>query len=162
MKYNSGTRSRQSMRLKGYNYSQAALYFITICTQYRMHFFGEIKNHKMILNDAGVMIQTVWDEIPEYYQGINIHTFQIMPDHIHGIIEILGPKLSLPDIMHRFKSFTTNRYADGVKHNNWQPYHKRLWQRNYYERIIRDDKAYNTITRYIVNNPQAWKKPCYK
>ncbi len=89
MRYNPRVHNRHSIRLKGYDYSQAAFYFITICTQHREHFFGEIGNRKMILNDAGVMIQTVWDEIPEYYKGINIHTSQIMPDHIHGIIQIM-------------------------------------------------------------------------
>lgn len=81
---------RRSIRLKGYDYSQAGLYFITICTQQRVNIFGEIENGEMVLNDAGKMINKVWNEIPVFYIDFATEIFQIMPNHIHGIIQILN------------------------------------------------------------------------
>ena len=217
MKNNVDIHHRRSIRLKGYDYSQAGLYFITICTQNRLCLFGKIKNGKMILTDAGTMIQTLWHEIPVYYRGFNIHEFVVMPNHIHGIIQIIshpqpvgaGPcacpinewqqttgqprgvaptwqyrktgqprgvaptmslsrtgqyhksVMSLSDIVHRFKTLTTKRYTDGVKNNGWQPFNKKLWQRNYYEHIIRDEKSYHSIAEYIQTNPLKWEDDKY-
>lgn len=64
--------------------------------------------------------------------------------------------LSLPDVVHRFKSMTTRRYADGVKHDNWPPFNKKLWQRNYYEHIIRNEDGLRDIREYIKSNPLRW------
>ncbi len=192
MKYNPDIHHRRSIRLKGYDYSQAGLYFITICTQSRLCLFGEIENGEIILNDAGIMIKTIWHEIPVYYHGFNIHEYVVMPNHIHGIIQIINecdrvhvgagpracpdidaqpnvigqprgvaPTMSLPDIVHRFKTLTTKRYTDGVKQKNWEPYDRRLWQRNYYEHIIRDEKSYYRILEYIKTNPRKWQDDKY-
>ena len=189
MKYDPDLHHRRSIRLKGYDYSQAGLYFITICTQNRLCVFGEIKNGEMVLNDAGMMIKTVWHEIPVYYHGFNIHEFIVMPNHVHGIIQIISnsksvgagpcacpinewkqiigqpqgvaPTMSLSDIVHRFKTLTTKRYTDGVKNNNWPRFDKRLWQRNYYEHIIRNEKTYYQISEYIETNPLKWKNDKY-
>ena len=87
--YVNNVRNRKSIRLKNYDYSQAGLYFITICTQNRLHLFGEIIGDEMVLNDAGGMIDKIWHEIPIYYDGFKIHQFIVMPNHIHGIIEIV-------------------------------------------------------------------------
>src|SRR3989338_3147240 len=91
MKYNPDIHHRRSIRLKGYDYSRNGAYFITVCAQNRTCFFGNIKQGEMILNDAGKMAQDIWIEIPEYYDGIEINAFQIMPNHIHGII-IVGAR----------------------------------------------------------------------
>jgi len=94
-----------------------------------------------------------------------------MPDHFHGIVEIEdvyrtipqkdcvidSNTKSLPDIVHRFKTLTTKRYTDGVKYNGWERFEKRLWQRNYYEHIIRNEEGYYRISEYIKNNPDNWK-----
>jgi putative transposase len=76
--------------LEGYEYSQAGAYFVTICTQDQQCLFGEIENGNMRLNEAGTMIQTVWDEIPFHYPGVDIDEFVIMPNHIHGIVNLVG------------------------------------------------------------------------
>ncbi len=122
----------------------------------------------MFLNNAGQMVQTVWDEIPLYYPGFNIHEFVVMPNHIHGIIQIIdtpvstGSKtMSLSDIVHRYKTLTTKRYTDGVKQNNWPRFNKKLWQRNYYEHIIRDENSYFGIAEYIQTNPMKWQEDKY-
>lgn len=173
---------RHSIRLLGYDYSQAGAYFVTICTQGRACLFGDIADGEMRLNDAGGLVQAVWDEIPGHYAGIDIDLFQIMPNHIHGIIIIgitpvgagpcacpepgqthtgqprgVAPTLSLPDVVHRFKTLTTKRYADGVKQYGWTPFPGRVWQRNYYEHIIRNNESLNRIRAYIINNPLQWE-----
>ncbi len=90
-------RNRRSIRLGGYDYSHTGAYFVTICTQHRECLFGDIVNGKMILNDAGRMVQTGWDEIPTRYPGIDIDAFQIMPNHIHGIIVVGAAPCGRPD-----------------------------------------------------------------
>ena len=103
----------------------------------------------MVLNDAGRMIDVVWNEIPKFYTGFKTDFFQIMPNHFHGIISIVGadiivcpeikghsqgnaPTLTLSDVIGRFKSITTKYYIDGVKQNDWQSFDGKLWQRNFY------------------------------
>ena len=80
---------RRSIRLKHYDYSQAGCYFVTICTQGRLHLFGEIVDGKMMLNEAGEMIHSLWYEIMDDFSHVYLHEFVIMPNHIHGIIEIV-------------------------------------------------------------------------
>ena len=83
-----------------------------------------------------------------------------MPNHIHVIIVLTRPEISsmsLPDVVHRFKTMTTKRYVDGVKQMNWQPFDGKLWQRNYYEHVIRNEDELNSIREYIINNPLQWE-----
>ena len=108
------------------------------------------------------------DEIFENYSGVEIDEFVIMPNHIHGIVVLVGatpcgrpdtlectnsgqaqgpaPTLTLSDVVHRFKTLTTKRYTDGVKHNGWHPFPRKLWQRNYYEHIICNKMAGNVCS----------------
>jgi hypothetical protein len=79
-------KNRQSIRLRGYDYSQSGAYFVTICTQNKKCFFGNMVNDEMVLNDSGRMINMIWNELPINYPGVNIDEFQIMPNHVHGII----------------------------------------------------------------------------
>ena len=163
----SGTPHRRSIRLKGYDYSRAGAYFVTICTQDRRCLFGEITAKIMRLNDPGRMIQTVWYELPQHYPGVDIDAFVIMPNHIHGIIDLnigdvgqpqgVAPTtMSLPDVVHRLKSLTTTRYRKGVERQDWLPFPRRLWQRNYYEHVIRDEGDLNQLRQYITSNPLCW------
>jgi len=175
-------RNRKSLRLKYYDYSQAGLYFITICTQNRLHLFGEIVNDEMVLNDAGLMIEKIWHEIPNNFSNTKLHKFIIMPNHIHGIIEIIvgaplvgarnpmgaqidnQPQTGQPQgiaptvggIVGVFKSLTTNAYIKMVKQNILPPFDKHIWQRNYWEHIIRNENEYDRITQYIKDNPKKW------
>ncbi len=189
MTFDPDKRHRRSIRLKDYNYAQAGVYFVTICAQNRACLFGEIVDGVMQLNDAGQMIQSVWDELPPYYRGVDIDACTVMPNHIHGIIVLTvvgaGPRacpdngqprgvdghprgvhgqprgvapttMSLPDVVHRFKSLTTTRFRHGVIQNGWPPFPGKLWQRNYYEHIIRDEDELNRIREYIGNNAARW------
>lgn len=174
MTFNPDIHHRRSIRLQGYDYSRAGAYFITICTQNRECLFGNIivgatprGCPEMALTHAGTMIQTIWDEIPFHYTGTEIDEFIVMPNHIHGIIVIMGqPRgvaptrntgtLSLGDIVHRFKTMTTKRYADGVKQSGWPTFPGKLWQQNYWEHIIRNQMELNRIRKYVHDNPTQW------
>ena len=106
------------------------------------------------------MVEQVWADLPHHYEGTSLDAFVFMPDHMHGIV-ILGGRggrssLGLPDLIHRFKSFTTTQYRLGIALHGW-PRTQRLWHRNYYERIIRSDAALRAIRRYIKDNPlRCW------
>jgi REP element-mobilizing transposase RayT len=86
IKYNPKIHNRRSIRLKGYDYTRAGLYFVTICCQNRNHLFGKIENGIMILNDAGEMIERLWHDIPNDFSNIILHEYISMPNHIHGIV----------------------------------------------------------------------------
>ncbi len=181
MKYNPDIHHRRSIRLKGYDYSQAGLYFITICTQNRLCLFGEIENGGMQINDAGIMIEHQWQELIYRFDNIKLHEFIVMPNHFHGIIEFVGVPLvgtqnveqpstmgqpqgiapTVGDMVGAFKSLTTNEYIRGVKNNDWSRFNKKLWQRNYYEHIIRDEKSCYQILEYVQTNPLKWQDDKY-
>lgn len=158
---------RHSIRLKKYDYSQAGAYFVTIDIQNRERLFGDIANGAMVLNDAGKMIADQWNALRERFPSVDLDTYQIMPDHFHGIIIIVGATLvvaldggkppTLGNIIGAFKSITTHEYIKGVKNQYWQKFSKRLWQRNYYEHVIRDENDLNRIRKYIQLNPSNWK-----
>lgn len=178
MKFKPEKHHRRSIRLHGYDYSQSGAYFVTICTQNRECLLGEIAEGEMQPSPAGKMVQAVWDEIPVNYPGIDVAEFVLMPNHVHGVIVIVGAPpcgrpedrseqargapmalmhLSLPDVVHRFKTMTTKRYTDGVRKLGWPPFPGKLWQRNYWEHVIRNESDYLRISEYIQNNPARWE-----
>jgi putative transposase len=192
MKYNPDIHHRRSIRLAGYDYSQCGYYFITVCTQRRLCLFGEIEKGRMILNDAGKMISRWWNELKNKYANIEIDEYVVMPNHCHGIINIVGtvgadrcvcpngkgeqgehagsPQQGSPQqdsplrgrpiykMVQWFKTMTTNEYIHNVKQNRWEPFDNKLWQRNYYEQIVRDEISLRRIREYIANNPYQWKQ----
>lgn len=180
------SKSRRSLRLKEYDYRNAGAYFVTVCTQDRVCLFGKIEAGQKILNDAGLMISSVWNELPHYIPEFKIDEYVVMPNHFHGILWKIdhsvgvGPcaypqaghprgdaptshakESSLFNAIYQFKSLSTNKYIHGVKNNNWVPFNKRLWQRNYYERVIRNDEELNAIRQYIIDNPKNWNEDKY-
>ena len=96
MNYVPGIARRKSIRLKGYDYSQPGVYFVTICTYRMKHLFGKIKNKKMILNDLGKIVRTCWLAIPDHFPNVTLDEFIIMPNHLHGIIIISPPANPMP------------------------------------------------------------------
>ena len=199
MKYNPQIHHRKSIRLKGYDYSREGLYFITICCHNRDCLFGEIienndlinPTQQMILNDAGKIAIECWLQIPEHFPNVILHEHIIMPNHIHGIIELNGsldfgvqnvmvqnvgvqnfeplPPTPPPQppsrqqnafqkIIPRSIGSIIRGYKIGVtkwfrKNTDLQT----VWQRNYYEHIIRNEQSYQTIAEYIITNPEKWK-----
>lgn len=241
IKYNPKIHNRQSIRLKGYDYSKAGFYFITICVQDRKHLFGAVVDGEMVLNDAGKMAETEWLNLPKRFQNIKLHEFVVMPDHFHAILEITvvgstlvvdpttpkkpknpkNPNQSQPksqqnkndiefqigditllgqpqgrvptavisnfqgdhqtegnndiekkskkpkaktlgDMVGAFQSIVTVNYIRGVKSKGWDSFNKRLFQRNYYEHIIRNEHAFHNISRYIKDNPKKWSEKKFK
>jgi hypothetical protein len=97
-RYNPDTHHRHSLRLQGYDYSEAGAYFVTVCTQNRECMFGEIVDEKVILNNAGRMVESIWNELSQHYECVETDEFVVMPNHFHGIIVRVGAGLALPRI----------------------------------------------------------------
>ena len=158
MKYNPQNHHRRSIRLKGYDYSLPGEYYITMVTQNRENLFGDIIDDKVVLSEAGEMVQKTWKILASRFQNIRLDESIIMPNHFHSIIMIIEKTFaSIGDIVGTFKSITTHEYIVGVKNSGWPPFDTRLWQRNYWERIIRNEKELDRIREYIRNNPIKWQ-----
>ena len=160
MIYDPDKHHRRSIRLKGFDYSRSAVYFVTICVQNRECLFGEIFENQVLLNDAGEMVSKQWLALPSRFPSVVLDKFVVMPNHFHGIVGISPDSTDRPTlgkIIGAFKSITNHNYMTGVNIQNWQPFNKRLWQRNYYEHIMRDDAALEKIQEYIQNNPLTWQ-----
>ncbi|MCC6251794.1 MAG: four helix bundle protein [Bacteroidia bacterium] len=199
--YNPHKHHRRSIRLKGYDYAQAGLYFITICVQNRECLFGTVENGEMILNEYGQIAYNEWQKTPEIRTNVALGEFIIMPNHIHGIVEIIfqkenskseigkfqSPSQTIGSIIRGYKIATIKKIKDLISLNSggelkseinrgesktginrgelkFAPTEKiiqldfKIWQRNYYEHIIRNEQAYQNISNYIVNNPLNWNK----
>ena len=175
---------KNSLRLNNYNYSWAGAYFITICSYKKESLFGKIDDHSMQLNNFGNILQRCWDQIPGKYKNIKLGNFVIMPNHIHGIIWIVEAihespetkqtihkssykngvirelplqverrKMLLSKIIGRFK-MNSSKLINNIRNSTGA----HIWQRGYYDHIIRNDEDLNNIKQYIQNNPQNWDK----
>jgi REP element-mobilizing transposase RayT len=207
IKYNPHMHNRQSNRLQDYDYSQAGLYFITICVHEKECIFGTIKNNMMELNEAGDFTNNCWLEIPLHFPNVELHNHIVMPNHIHGIIEFVGAKNLSPKTRNykstsinpeknlivesesdekisdkkakqeanRAKDFsplpmspskTIGSVVRGFKIGVTKWFRKNtdiytVWQRNYYDHIIRDKRSYLNISDYIKNNPARWTEDMF-
>ena len=181
--------NRRPLRLKAYDYSKPGGYYITICSEKQLPWFGDIIDGTMGLSEAGLVVEKWWHKLALKFSLIELDAFVVMPNHVHGIIFIIGentspvgadpyvrpnhvtpnpvgadpcvrpepdPPPSLGDILQWFKTMTTNQYMAGVKQAGWDPFPGRLWQRNYYEHVIRDEKSLDRIREYIITNPLRW------
>jgi putative transposase len=175
---------RRSIRLPGYDYRSPGAYFVTICSQNRECILGSIIGGEMAQSDVGRMVERIWCEIPARYSGVDLDAFIVMPNHLHGIVLLVGagpcarpardvgpshghradtgqprgvaPTLSLSDVVHRFKSLATARYLRAVRDEGWPSFAGRLWQRNYHEHIIRNEAEFEAIRQYVADNPSRW------
>lgn len=155
-------RQRKNIRLPHYDYTSEGMYFITICTRNRKHYFGSINKHHHKLNYAGEMLKQQWLQIPNRFPFVSLHKFIVMPNHFHAIIEINhSTGINIGNIIGAFKSITTNHYIYGINHHGWQPFTKRLWQQNYYEHVTRNEKSYLNLSDYIQNNPTTWQQDIF-
>ncbi len=237
--YDPDRHHRRSIRLQGYDYARAGAYFVTIVAQHRECLFGTITDGTMHANDAGRMVEFVWNDLVFHHPDTETLAHMVMPNHFHGIVMLTndvqdGPFVkdvdwrsehevrprsplgehkvrpytndrrpsaehpppspdqhhghsecvngtdarrgepcvrpsrpnhptgttegSLARLVQRFKSTTTHRYIRGVKKHNWPSFPGRLWQRNYYERVIRRDEELLSIHQYILDNPARWSE----
>ena len=162
-------RRRQPMRLKGYDYTQTGIYCVTICVQNKLYLFGDIINDQMKCNDAGNMLWFWFYQIEHKFAGTKCDECIVMPNHIHFTVAIAearqprhptvsydGRNISLDYIVQWWKIMTTTNYIRGVKCYGWQRFDKKLWQRNYWDSIIRDEIMLYETRKYIKYNPQKW------
>jgi REP element-mobilizing transposase RayT len=137
------------------------MYFVTLCVHAGLPLFGEVRGGRMHLSEAGVLIRSIWTEIPMAYPEVALDAHQVMPDHLHGIV-VLGQLVrserspSLGDVIRNFKSLTTRKYVDHVRRSGWPRFAGRLWQRDFHDHVIRSDGSRDAIRRYIAENPARW------
>ncbi len=169
MTYNPDIHHRRSIRLRDYDYSGGGAYFVTLCVHGREFLFGEVVDGEMRLNDAGRMVTTVWDSLPKRYQGLEIDACVVMPNHLHGIFFINDPVGAIHEsplresLRHNRRAMTLPKVVGYLKMNTAKRINQSrntpgvpVWQRNYYERVIRDERELDGIRRYIVENPAKW------
>ena len=190
MNYKPYRHHRRSIRLKGYDYSQPGWYFITIVVQNRQMLFGDVVNGEMVLNNAGRIADQCWREIPKHYPNVQLDEYVIMPNHVHGIIGIImddknaGAK-NFTNV--GVQNFEPLRFESMHRENKYQKIIPRsigsiirgfkigvtkwfrqnteiytVWQRNYWDHIIRNEIELNRIRDYIINNPKNWNKDRYR
>jgi len=173
--------NRKSLRLKDYDYSQEGCYFVTISTHHRKCLFGDVKNGEMVLNDLGRIVDDCWQWLIDHHEHVDGDLWVVMPNHLHGIIAInecggysqrgecsqrRGGSRTAPTSMETsikrkplgrlvgaFKTVSTKKINE-LCHTPGQI----LWQRNYFERIIRTDYELHQTRQYIQTNPETWKK----
>jgi putative transposase len=180
MRFDPEKHHRRSIRLKGHDYSQPGAYFVTICTRDQACLFGHVVNGEMRLNDAGEIAQRCWEEIPRHFPLVELDAFVVMPNHVHGIIVIQGrgeasvplhvskerpgsdasplrqrpngtQPGSLSAIVQNFKSIST-RKMNAARSTPGTP----VWQRGFYEHVVRDEEELRAIREYVLGNPARW------
>lgn len=158
MTFNPDIHHRRSIRLKEYDYAEVGAYFVTICAFQRDCLFGEVVGGEMQLNEFGMILEDAWADLPKHYSHAELDQFVIMPNHVHGIVVVkemaeTSPKQhGFPEIIRAFKSFSAKR-INQLRNNAGCP----VWQRNYYERVIRNESELTRAREYIVNNPLKWE-----
>jgi REP element-mobilizing transposase RayT len=159
---------RASHRLRGFDYSLPEAYYVTICASQKRCIFGAVRSGKVCLNDLGEIVREEWLRIQELRPSVRLGDFEIMPNHIHGIIIIVLGKFnatpgglpaaptnrhpaSLGSIVGCFKGAVTRRVRKRLNQPSLQ-----VWQRDFYDHIIRDDDDWERIRAYILDNPSNW------
>ena len=165
---------RRSLRLRAYDYAQAGAYFVTVCAHDRRGLFGDIVDGAMRLNDVGKVAQEAWENIPAHFPHVETDAWTVMPNHIHGVIVILYPNVEVPPTVGA-------THASPLHHRSGPPKHSigaivgayksavskrinatrgtpgaRVWQRNYYDHVIRNEADLHRIRQYIEDNPGRW------
>ncbi|MCY4448109.1 MAG: transposase [Chloroflexi bacterium] len=178
MEHEAKVYGRRSIRLKGYDYTQVGAYFVTIAVRGRLALFGEVVDGEVRLSGAGEMAREVWQAMPQRFPFVEMDAFVVMLDHVHGIVVIRGDGAGAPigdarvsgragaaptaralgDVVGAYKSLTTAAYIRGVHDAGWPLFHGRLWQRNFYERVVRDECELNELRAYIRDNPLRWEQ----
>lgn len=165
MTFDSDKHHRRSIRLKSYDYSQTGAYFVTICVRDGVCLFGEIVDGTMRMNDYGRIVAEAWRDLGRRFKHIELDEFVVMPNHVHGIIHVGAPFMApddngmmsqgamnraptLGEMVRTFKAVSSHAIRqNGIDFR---------WQRNYYERVIRNENELARIREYIANNPTQW------
>src|SRR5208282_1802830 len=165
MTYDPALHRRRSICLENYDYSSPGVHFLTICTQDKALLFGEIVNGQAVPNAAGQMAESWWRRAPVKFLGVLLHEFAVMPNHLHALLALTNfPEARIPGsptgplrrvqpptlarVVQWYKTVTTRAYFRGVHSAGWPPVRGALWQRNYYEHIVRNANPVRLITAY--------------
>jgi REP element-mobilizing transposase RayT len=173
--------NRQSHHLRWFDDNSSQVYFVTICTHDRIHFFGRIRHETMYLNEIGKLSRSTWVSLPDRFPGIQLGDFVFMPNHFHGLI-IIYQQTNIKNMPKRFRD-QKQKMMEEQKSQLKQPYHppklgeiirtfkaastRRIrvsgipnftWQENYWEEVIRDDDHFNILCNYIQDNPRRWER----
>ncbi len=141
---------RKNLRLRDYDYSKNGIYFVTICTKNRKEKLGEIENNQIKLSNEGMFAQEYIKNIENIFSGVSIDEYIIMPNHIHAIISIdESKKVTVSKIINQYKGIITKQLGHCI------------WQKSYYDHIIRNEKEYDKIREYIQNNIINWELDKY-
>lgn len=166
MCYNPEQDHRRSIRLKGFDCTQQGAYFVTVCTQGKLCLFGAIVEAKVILNDTGRIVEKCWRDIPAHFPHVELDEFVVMPNHVHGILRIVEPigakdfsplQTQKPSGTSKTIGSVIRGFKIGV--TKWTRQHTPgldVWQRNYYEHVIRNEIALERARQYIMGNPAQW------
>lgn len=177
-KQNTALPKRQHLHLTEYDYAQQGAHFVAVCTKGKACLFGNVVGDEMVLNDAGRMVEQCWNAIPEHFPQVGLDYYVVMPNHVHGILFIgdapgivgaknfspvrlsktsnniqdqrpLGTSKTIGSIVRGFKTGITKWMRQHTSMHN-------VWQRNYFERVIRNERELNGIREYIEKNPLRW------
>ncbi len=163
---------RHSPRLSGHDYSSPGAYFITLCTERKRCVLGSVHNDVVVLNPLGTLVRDTWRDMESRCRGVTVDVFEVMPNHIHAIVflslledsqapastagNLNCPSSGLPNMVRRFKTFTTTQAARDTSLCDSLSRRGTLWQRSYYDHVIRNDSSLQRIRDYIVTNPLRW------
>ncbi|MEX2158171.1 MAG: transposase [Dehalococcoidia bacterium] len=176
MRYDPFTHNRRSIRLPGYDYTAAGSYFVTInATRAHGLLFGTVVDGEVVLNEYGVFVRDEWERSARIRPELELGAYVVMPNHLHGIVTLVGdrfvgahghaplhapslhrPPRSIGAFVARFKGAVTRR-INALRETEGTP----VWQRNYYEHVVRDDEDLSRIRAYIEDNPRNWEDDEY-
>jgi putative transposase len=154
--------TRKQLRLQNFDYSQAGAYFVTICSFNKKCIFGDITGDQAHLNSLGSLVTETWKELTDIYPFVSLDSWVLMPNHFHGVIWLNddNPGESLSSIITTFKAVSARRARTVLNRSLY------LWQKGFYERIVRNQKDLFRIRQYIKDNPAQWsldrENPDYK
>ncbi|MCB8922550.1 MAG: transposase [Ardenticatenaceae bacterium] len=167
MTYDPHKHHRRSVRLKAYDYTQNGVYFVTLCSKHGQPIFGHIENGAMVLNEWGQIVEREWLQTAVLRPNVKLDTHQVMPNHFHGLFWIMNTgietavptrqfgqpqKGALGTIIGAFKAAVTYAINDLRQTKDLS-----VWQRNYYEQVIRNERHATAVRHYITNNPTHWE-----
>ncbi len=165
-KYHSRVGVTSRLRKRGHDYASPSSYFITLCTERRVCLFGDVRDGLVDLSPAGVVVDSWWHYLPARFVSVELDAVVVMPNHFHAVIHLgADPDIdaipNLSDIVGWFKKRTTYDYTLGVKTDGWPRFPGRLWQEEFYDHIIRDERGLERIRAYIEGNPGMWAEDDY-
>lgn len=173
---------RKSPRLQGYDYSQSGAYFVTICTHLRQHLFGRVEDGEMNLSDVGGIVSERWYALPEHHPNIELDSFVVMPNHVHGIIilldhdDVVGTMPALSEKMPALSAHQNNMKSGSlsavigsykssasrhIRKAHSQYRNETIWQSRYHDHIIRNESDLNRIRQYVQTNPARWESDTF-